>query len=129
MIFYADMLNDEHNAIDKGGVGMATEAIIKVKEAEEQAKKIINNARDDARQILQEAEQLAEESYRKIITAAETEAKKLYDQAIAEGERTAQPILEKGKKEATSIRDFEENQLNRVVENIVERIVNTNGNR
>ncbi len=108
---------------------MAQEAIIKVKQAEEKAENIIVNARKSAQQMIKEAEQLAEETYREIISQAKTEAQNIFDQAKEEGEQTARPILEQGKKEAANIRHIDEKQLLTAVENIVERIVNTDGDR
>lgn len=107
---------------------MAKEAIEKVKEAEVQANVIMQEANQNSRDSKKEAEILADEKYKQIIGEAEKEAKQIQEKALQEGEVESKPILEKGLIEAKKLEEITDQDLNSVVNIIIERIVNANGN-
>jgi len=80
-------------------INLATDAILKVKDAELKAKEIL-----------------------------EKEAEELKLKYKNEGEAIATPIFESAERKVSSIKDIDEDKLKSVVDMIVERIVNSNGN-
>lgn len=107
---------------------MAKEAIEKVREAEVQANVIMQEANQNSRDSKKEAEILADEKYKQIIREADREAKEIQEKALQEGEIESKPILEKGLIEAKKLEEITDQDLDSVVNIIIERIVNVNGN-
>ncbi len=107
---------------------MAKEAIEKVREAEVQANVIMQEANQNSRDSKKEAEILADEKYKQIIREADREAKEIQEKALQEGEIESKPILEKGLIEAKKLEEITDQDLDSVVNIIIERIVNANGN-
>lgn len=106
---------------------MATDAILKVKDAELKAKEILEKAHKDALILKEEAKERV-----KILwwgyKNAKKEAEELKLKYKNEGEAIATPIFESAERKVSSIKDIEESKLKSVVDLIVERIVNSNGN-
>lgn len=107
---------------------MAKEAIISVKEAEEQAREMIEKAVQASKASKAEAIQGGEEEYSRIINEAEESARTIKEKALKEGEAASKPILENGISEASKIIDISDEKIDRAVNIIIERIVNANGN-
>ncbi|MDR7871475.1 MAG: hypothetical protein RIN55_11485 [Tissierellaceae bacterium] len=107
---------------------MAKDAIISVKEAEEKVRKMIEESVQASKRSKNETILRAEEEYVRIINEAEDNAKLIRDDAKIEGETVSKPILEDGSLEASKIIDISDDNINTAVNNIIERIVNANGN-
>lgn len=107
----------------------AKEALQRIKQAEEHAYGLVEDAQQKAVVMLQEAETLAEEKYNKILVSGKQEAERVKEKATIEGESEASQIIENGMQEAQSIRNIEEVKLKKAVKLIVERIVHNHGNR
>lgn len=107
---------------------MANDAILKVKDAELKAKEILEKAQKDALILKEEAKEKLKKSYDEAIENAGKEAEELKLKYKNEGEAIAMPIFESAERKVSSIKDIEESKLKSVVDLIVERIVNSNGN-
>lgn len=107
---------------------MVKEAIKAVKEAEAEANKILQEANETSRNLKREGEALAEEKYRQIMEEAKREAEGIKEKALQEGEAIAKPIMEKGMKESEELAALSNEELDKAVNIIIERIVNINGN-
>ena len=107
---------------------MAKEAIVSVKEAEEQVREMIEEAVQASKRSKAEAIQGGEEEYRKIVNEAEESARIIKEKALKEGEAASKPILENGISEASQIIDISDEKIDKAVNIIIERIVNANGN-
>ncbi|MCY7007811.1 hypothetical protein OCK72_03970 [Fusobacterium simiae] len=106
---------------------MATDAILKVKDAELKAKEILEKAHKDALILKEEVKEKVKKSYDEAIKNAKKEAEELKLKYKNDGEAIATPIFENAEKKVSSIREIEESKLKSVVDLIVERIVNSNG--
>ncbi|MDC7955374.1 hypothetical protein PKF05_05990 [Fusobacterium simiae] len=106
---------------------MATDAILKVKDAELKAKEILEKAHKDALILKEEVKEKVKKSYDEAIKNAKKEAGELKLKYKNDGEAIATPIFENAEKKVSSIREIEESKLKSVVDLIVERIVNSNG--
>lgn len=107
----------------------AKEALQSIKQAEVNAKKIVEEANEKAKKILLEAELLANKNYEKIIVNGNEEVEKIIAKAKEEGEIIANQQIKIGLEEADVIRNMEESKLDQAVKIIVERIVQNDGNR
>ena len=109
-------------------MNLATDAILKVKDAELKAKEILEKAHKDALILKEEAKESVKKSYDEAIKNAKKEAKDLKLKYKNEGEAIAMPVFESAERKVFSIKDIEEAKLKSVVDLIVERIVSSNGN-
>ncbi|MDD2482582.1 MAG: ATPase [Lutispora sp.] len=107
---------------------MAKDAIETVKDAEEKAKTLLQDAILTSKNSKQEAETLAEQEYKKILANAKNEAEEIKRLAVQEGESIAKPIIERGIESAKALNDLKDEKLDSAVNIIIERIVNANGN-
>lgn len=108
-------------------MNLATDAILKVKDAELKAKEILEKAHKDALILKEEVKEKVKKSYDEAIKNAKKEAEELKLKYKNDGEAIATPIFENAEKKVSSIREIEESKLKSVVDLIVERIVNSNG--
>ena len=76
----------------------------------------------------EEAKEKVKKFYDESITNARKEAEELKLKYKNEGEAIAMPIFESAERKVSSIKDIGEDKLKSVVDMIVERIVNSNGN-
>ena len=106
---------------------MATDAILKVKDAELKAKEILEKANKDILILKEETKEKVKKSYDEAIKNAKKEAEELKLKYKNEGEAIAMPIFESAERKVSSIKGIEEGKLKSVVDLIVERIVNSNG--
>ena len=109
-------------------INLATDAILRVKDAELKAKEILEKAHKDALILKEEAKEKAKKSYDEAIKNAKKEAEELKLKYKNEGEAIAMPIFESAERKVSFIKDIGEDKLKSVVDMIVERIVNSNGN-
>ena len=107
---------------------VATDAILKVKDAELKAKEIIEKANQEIALLKEESREQIKKFQKDAIETAIKDAEILKKKYKTEGEAIASPIFESTERKVSSIKDIEENKLKSVVDMIVERIVNSNGN-
>jgi V/A-type H+-transporting ATPase subunit G/H len=104
---------------------MAKEAVEKVKKAEEEARSLIDDARNKSDSIVKQAYKDAEESYKKIITEAKAEANSIKVSIINEAHEEAENILDSANIEANKLNKID---IGAAVNIIVDRIVKPNVN-
>ena len=109
-------------------INLATDAIQKVKDAELKAKEILEKAHEEVLILKEEMKEKVKKSHDEAIKNAKKDAEELKSKYKNEGEAIAIPIFESTERKVSSIKDIEENKLKSVVDMIVERIVNSNGN-
>lgn len=107
----------------------AKTALQSVREAEEKARILVENAKEQAEAIANESISSANEQYNAMITKGQIEKKKIKNAARVASEHAATEVIEKGLKDAEAIRHIDDEKLNTVVHSIVKGIVNNNGNR
>lgn len=100
-----------------------------IKEAEERATQIKNEAMKTANQLMKGAEVEAENEYKRIIMEGKQQAEEVKQQAVVKGEKEAEPIIEQGLDKVREIRNLPDAKRNTATKIIMERIVKTNGNR
>ena len=108
-------------------MNLATDAIQKVKDAELKAKEMLEKAHKEVLILKEEAKEKVKKFYDESITNARKEAEELKLKYKNEGEAIAMPIFESAERKVSSIKGIEEGKLKSVVDLIVERIVNSNG--
>jgi V/A-type H+-transporting ATPase subunit G/H len=111
----------------KGGDILAVEAVLKVKEAEEQSREILRAASDAARAILLNAEKEAARQKRSILDAAADERKALVEAAVSQAEWDAGPLVAEGAKDRELLLSPDTGKFEGAVNLIVERIVSGDG--
>lgn len=104
------------------------DAISVVKDAESEAKKILQKAKEDALQERKSAEERLEARYQAKNKEYTDQANEEINQAKAEAEKDAEHILAQGREESEKITNISDEKLNIAVKKVVERIVNRNGN-
>ncbi|GAA0126382.1 MULTISPECIES: hypothetical protein [Clostridium] len=107
---------------------MALEAINKVKLAEEEAIKVIDEATVKGKTLIMNAEKKAKNQYDEILSKATKEGEVIKAKFLEDSNEKCKPILEKGKKEVQEILNSENDNFPKAVKSVIERIVNFNGN-
>ena len=107
---------------------MALEAINEIKKAEEKAEMLIQEATTKSKEIIKEASIKAEEEYNKILSEANSTKKDILKKAEEEGNLKAEPILKQGEIEVEAIKNISDENKNKAINLIVERIVKIHGN-
>ena len=111
-----------------GGDEMTTDAINRVKEAELEAKSLVDAAKLEATNLKKTSGKECDEISDKVISEANKKADEIKLGLINEGEMLAKPVIEKAKREVEHIKSVDNKKLESVVNSIVERIVSVNGN-
>jgi V/A-type H+-transporting ATPase subunit G/H len=114
-------------ALKKGGDILAVEAVLKVKEAEEQSREILRTANDAARSILLNAEKEAARQKKSILDAAADERKTLVEAAVSQAEWDSGPLVTEGAQERERLLSPDTGKFEGAVNLIVERIVSGDG--
>ena len=107
---------------------VATDAILKVKDAELQAKEIIEKANQEISLLKKETKEKVKKFQKDAIETAIKDAEILKIKYKTEGEAIANPIFKKAEQKVLAIKNIREDELESVIDLIVERIVNSNGN-
>lgn len=107
---------------------MTTDAINRVKEAELEAKSLVDAAKLEATNLKKTSGKECDEISDKVISEANKKADEIKLGLINEGEMLAKPVIEKAKREVERIKSVDDKKLESVVNSIVERIVSVNGN-
>ena len=111
-----------------GGDEMTTDAINRVKEAELEAKSLVDAAKLEATNLKKTSGKECDEISDKVISEANKKADEIKLGLINEGEMLAKPVIEKANREVEHIKSVDDTKLESVVNSIVERIVSVNGN-
>ena len=107
---------------------MALEAINEIKEAEKKAEEVISSAKQNAKEIVNNATKEANIKYDEIVSNAKTKANNLLNAALEEGNNNAKPILKMGEKEIEAIKNMSQDLKDNAINIVVERIVKIHGN-
>lgn len=108
---------------------MAKEALNAVLQVEDEAKQIVNAAKEEARIIEERAQENAQERYRDILQLAEDQAEDIKRKAEHQANMDAKPVLANGDDERQSLLQVDPEKRQRAKNFLVERIVNQDGNR
>ncbi|NEZ45921.1 ATPase [Clostridium niameyense] len=107
---------------------MAIEAIESIRIAENRASTILKQAKDKSKDIVKNSNEEARKKYEKIIKDAEKEAKDIIEKSIETAKKDSIPILDKGIESVKNIRNVSQDNLNKAINIVIERIVKVNGN-
>lgn len=107
---------------------MAAEAVLKVKEAEDQAKEIIRAANENARSMLSSAEKDAAKQNKAILDEAARGRLELIAASTEKAERDCESLVADGIREREALLSPDQSKFKSAVQLIVERIVSGDGN-
>lgn len=114
--------------MDKGEVGVFTEELTAIREAERQAENIRKSIKIETKRMIEAANVQAE----KLLDEQEAKAKEEYDSLIAEGMREADAdynaAMDRARQDAEAVAKEAEKNKAKVIDFIVERIVGPGGN-
>ena len=127
MHFYSFTFLPEYD-LNKGVVGVFTEELTAIREAEQQADIIRKNIKIETKRMIEAANAQAE----KLLDEQEAKAKEIYDSLIAEGMRKAdddyKAAMDQARLDAEAVAKEAEKNKEKVIDFIVERIVGPGGN-
>ena len=106
---------------------MTDDILSQVKQAEIEADKMLDSAKDQAHKLVEEAKIRADNSYRDKLDSAKKEAKNMVDAAKAKAIEESKPVIDEAKLKSNEIKNKDFDGLDKTVDLLVERIVN-NGN-
>ena len=107
---------------------MAAEAILKIKDAEDQAAELIKKAQEATKNLIADAQLEGEKQYKAIVSGAREQASQLVSEAVFAAEKNAAQELLKGNEEKEKILSPAPAKLAQAVQLVIERVV-SNGNR
>ena len=107
---------------------MASEAVLQVKQAEEQGKELIRRSAEQSKQIVSDAHREAQNRRRNIIGDADKQRVQLISAASGEAARDAETLERNGCVEREKLLSPAPIRRSQAVNRIVERIVSVNGN-
>ena len=109
--------------IKQGGEYMASNAINKIKDAEEKARNQLEEAKGKTLTIQNEMKNIGTEKYNSIIKEAELERLEILKVAREKGKEIEEPILKNAEESSKKILESDKKILDEVTDLIVERIV------
>ena len=102
---------------------LALDALAKIKDAEAEARKIVQDARENtSAKILQEADKDAEEIRERIVEEARKKAQEKKRSIIQDAEAQVREILEETKKEVDRYQEISAKTKNLVIDQVAENI-------
>ena len=107
---------------------MASEAVLRIKEAEDKAKEVIRRANENAKQIVTAAQKAAEAKRSEILKNAHDAKAADISQAALKAEKKCEALLAEGARTRQSILAPEPAKLAQAVDLIVKRMVSVSGN-
>lgn len=112
------------------GVKMAEvrDVLLQIKDKEDSAMRKVEEAKENAEQMLTAAKEKAENEYQETINMTERKVEEMKKNAFDDGEKEAAVLIQEGKEQAESIRDMDPEKLDEAVDWIMERIVGNDGN-
>ncbi len=108
---------------------MAKEAILKIKEAENQSAEILKKASDEARDLLRDAQEKADAKKKANLDGIRKDRAALLEAAEATAKEQCRPIIDAGNAEIQAILHPSNDKVEAAVKLVIERIVNVSGNR
>lgn len=102
---------------------MEFQAIDIVRQVEQEADLLIEQAKNQAKEMKDQAVQLAQEESDKLLADAKIKAKQLDDVAVKIGQEEVRPILQASEKLSDQLLAMPEETLSAVAKTIVERIL------
>lgn len=106
-----------------GGEAMAKDAIFAVKEAENKAQQLLNEARDTSINLREDSIVKGNQEFNRIMEEGRVEAQNIKQAATEEGEALANPILDEGQRKAEDLSNLDPKKIDKAVNFIIERIV------
>lgn len=106
---------------------MTDDILSQVKLAEETAAKELDAAKDQARELIEEAKNQTNLAYKDEIAKAKKKAEEILADAKKEAEKKREPVIAKARDESKKILDVDKAKVEATINTLVERIVN-NGN-
>ena len=106
---------------------MASDVINQVKDAEIAADKLVDDAKNKAKEIIESSKIEANNSYKEKIEKAKKDANDLIEKAKKEASEEKIPLIDKAKEESKDILNQDEGKIDGLLDLLTERIVN-NGN-
>lgn len=107
---------------------MAKEALLQIKDAEDEVKKMLSSAQQKNQEKINNAEIEGKNIYDSLVQQGKEEANSVMEAAENKGNEEAAPIIEKGMAEVEALRNVDKQKFDNVVKLVIERIVNNNGN-
>ena len=107
---------------------MATEAVLKIVEAEDKAKEIIRSAGDAARQTVAAAQKAAAEKKKLLIAQALQSKAEQITAASQKAEKDCAPLIAEGAKARRALLSPDPANLEKAITLIMERTVRADGN-
>lgn len=105
---------------------MTVELVKEIKKAEDSAEDIIDDAKQEARKLLKDAESRAEQVRSDIITDAESKARDLVTQAEAEAKAEAEPFLEEQRNKILQMTEDASERLPQAIAVLKDKVVTIN---
>lgn len=106
---------------------MAAEAVLKVKQAEEQASEIVRRASDEAKELIRKAETEGRTRQKEVIAEANRMKAEMIDRAGKAAVSGCSDLLREGEAQKQKILNPEPQRFEQAVQIVIERIVNVNG--
>lgn len=106
---------------------MAAEAILKVKQAEEQASELVRRANDEAKEQIRKAEADGLARQKEIILEANQMKAEMIEQANHKAVQGCADLLSEGEAQRQRILNPDPQKLEQAVQIVIERILNVNG--
>lgn len=107
---------------------MAAEAVLKVKQAEEQASELVRKANDEAKELIRKAEADGLSRQKAVIMEANRQKAEMIEQANLRAVQGCADLLREGESQRQQILNPEPQKFEQAVQIVIERIVNVNGN-
>ncbi|MDD6906256.1 MAG: hypothetical protein SOW48_01280 [Peptoniphilaceae bacterium] len=107
---------------------MAKEAIRDILAAEEQARKRIQDAKEQGKSLMEEQKQRLETQKKQRLALIHKENEEFLQKAEAEERRAADPLLKEAEKKAESYRQLSDEALSAAAQRVIDEVLNY-GNR
>lgn len=107
---------------------MAAEALLKVREAEEQGGELVRRANDEAKEMIRKAEADGLTRQKAIIAEANRMKAEMIEQAGRKAVQGCADLLSEGEAQRQRILNPDPQKFEQAVQIVIERIVNVNGN-
>lgn len=107
----------------KGEDGMAFDTLDAVFQAEQEAKKILEEAKEDARELAVKARQHEKEKSQEILAKAKEEASKIRSQAAEEAKSRVRPVLDQAKAQVEAWQHVDATKKAQAVKYVVNEVI------
>ena len=108
---------------------MSTNMVHQIREAEEQAEEFLSEARIHSKKILSDAQTQAQLTKEKLLAEAKANAQKIVDEAAEEAAHEIGKLREEYLEQVSQMQKSADQNRQKAVNAVIERIVKANGNR